>query len=73
MDSLNDQQTIMELRDRVVKLETIFGDEHRGVLAELDDLKSQVSDLKIFQIKVMGAVGALSTIVQVLIQHFLSK
>lgn len=69
MTTENDQ----ELRDRVTRLETIFGDEHRGVLAELDDLKAQVSDLKVFQLKVMGAVGLLSTVVQLVIQHFLSK
>lgn len=64
---------LRDLRDRVLKIETIFGNENRGVLAEIDDLKTQVTELKVFQIKVMSAVGILSTIVQIAIQHFLSK
>jgi hypothetical protein len=67
------ERLLMDLRDRVVKMETIFGNENRGVLAELDYLKTQVTELKVFQIKIMTAVGALSTIVQLVIQHFFSK
>lgn len=73
MDPQQYERLLMDLRDRVVKMETIFGNESRGVLAELDDLKTQVTELKVFQIKVMTAVGALSTIVQLVIQHFFSK
>lgn len=71
--SQDNELLLRDLRDRVLKIETIFGNENRGVLAEIDDLKTQVTELKVFQIKVMSAVGILSTIVQIAIQHFLSK
>lgn len=70
------------LRDRVddigernTKLETIVGvnDQKRGIIAELEDMKSSISELKMFQVKVITIVGVASTILQLVFQHLISK
>mgnify|MGYP000114601865 CR=1 FL=1 len=35
-----------EMRDRLIRLETIIGDENRGLLAELQGVKKSVDELK---------------------------
>lgn len=55
-----------EIRDRLIRLETIVGDEHRGVLSELRSMRVAVDDLKAFQFKLAGAVAALGILWQLL-------
>lgn len=56
--------TDMELRDRLIRLETIVGDETRGVLSELRGLRQGMEDLKAFQFKLAGAGAAAAVIWQ---------
>lgn len=56
--------TDMELRDRLIRLETIVGDETRGVLSELRGLRQGMEDLKAFQFKLAGAGAAVAVIWQ---------
>lgn len=56
--------TDMELRDRLIRLETIVGDETRGVLSELRGLRQGMEDLKAFQFKLAGACAAVAVIWQ---------
>lgn len=55
-----------EIRDRLIRLETIVGDEHRGVLSELRSMRAAVDDLKAVQFKLAGAVAALGILWQLL-------
>ena len=52
-------------------MEVILGDERRGLISELKDLRQAVDDLKAFQIKVMSAFGLVAVVAQVGIQFFL--
>lgn len=61
----------VEIRDRLIRLETIVGDEQRGVLSELKEVKLSVQELKSFQLRVMGAFGVVAILAQVGIQMFL--
>jgi hypothetical protein len=61
----------VEIRDRLIRLETIVGDEQRGVLSELKEVKLSVQELKSFQLRVMGGFGVVAIIAQVGIQMFL--
>jgi hypothetical protein len=61
----------LEIRDRLIRLETIIGDDNRGVLAELKQLRQSVDDLKTFQIRVLSIFGALAVISQVILQILL--
>jgi hypothetical protein len=60
-----------EIRERLIRLETIVGDEQRGVLSELKELRQSVHELKSFQLRVMGGFGVVAIIAQVGIQMFL--
>jgi hypothetical protein len=67
-----------DLRDRLIKLETIIGDDNRGVLAELKSLRITVENLNAaigvlreFQIKVLTAFGMVAIAIQVIIQVLL--
>ena len=60
-----------EIRERLIKMEVILGDERRGLIAELKDLRQAVDDLKAFQIKVMSAFGLVAVAAQVGIKFFL--
>jgi hypothetical protein len=64
------ESELTDLRERLVRLETIVGDEQRGVLSELKSLKDSVDGLKSFQLRVMGGFGALAIFVQVAVQLF---
>jgi predicted component of type VI protein secretion system len=57
-----------EMRDRLIRLETIIGDENRGLLAELQAVKKSVDELKAFQLRAMGAFGVVAVAAQVIIQ-----
>lgn len=57
-----------ELRDRLIRLETIVGDGERGLLAEITGLKKAVDDLKSFQLRVMGGFGVVAVVAQIVIQ-----
>ncbi|MFM8357364.1 MAG: hypothetical protein ACKOET_02290 [Verrucomicrobiota bacterium] len=59
------------LRDRMIRLEVIIGDDKRGLMAELASLREAVNDLKGFQLRVMGGFGVLAVVTQVALQHFL--
>lgn len=61
----------VEIRDRLIRLETIVGDEQRGVLSELKELRQSVQELKSFQLRVMGGFGVVAILAQVGIQMFL--
>lgn len=60
-----------EIRDKLIRLETIIGDDSRGVLSELKSLKKSVEALKGWQLKVMGSIGAAAVIAQIAIQVFI--
>jgi hypothetical protein len=60
-----------DLRERLIRLETIIGDDNRGVLAELKTLRRTVESLREFQVKVLGVFGALAVGAQVAIQFLL--
>ena len=60
-----------EIRERFIRLETIVGDEQRGVLSELKELRQSVQELKSFQLRVMGGFGVVAILAQVGIQMFL--
>jgi hypothetical protein len=60
-----------EIRDRLIRLETIVGDGERGLLAEITSLKQAVDDLKSFQLRIMGGFGVVAVVAQVAIQLFL--
>lgn len=57
-----------EIRDRLIRLETIVGDGERGLLAEITNLKQAVDDLKSFQLRIMGGFGVVAVVAQVVIQ-----
>lgn len=57
-----------EVRDRLIRLETIVGDGERGLLAEIINLKQAVDDLKSFQLRIMGGFGVVAVVAQVVIQ-----
>lgn len=57
-----------EIRDRLIRLETIVGDGERGLLAEIASLKRAVDELKSFQLRVMGGFGVVAVLAQVAIQ-----
>jgi hypothetical protein len=60
-----------DLRERLIRLETIIGDDNRGVLAELKTLRRTVESLREFQVKVLGVFGALAVGAQIAIQVLL--
>lgn len=60
-----------EIRERLLKMEILLGDESRGFIAELTALRRSVEELKAFQIKVMAGFGAIAVIAQVGIKFFL--
>jgi len=60
-----------ELRDRMIRLETIVGDNERGLMAEINSLRNSVESLKSFQLRIMGGFGVVAVIAQVLIQLIL--
>lgn len=57
-----------EIRDRLIRLETIVGDGERGLLAEITNLKQAVDDLKSFQLRIMGGFGVVAVVAQIVIQ-----
>ena len=57
-----------EMRDRLIRLETIIGDENRGLLAELQAVKKSVDELKAFQLRAKGAFGVMAIGAQIIIQ-----
>lgn len=62
-----------EIRDRLIRLETIIGDDRSGLFAELHSLKKSVEELKGWQVKIMSVVGTSLIIVQILVQVFILK
>ncbi len=60
-----DNDTIME---RLIRLETIIGDDTRGLLAELSRLRKSVDDLKEFQLKALGGFGVVFVVLQIVVQ-----
>ena len=57
-----------EMRDRLIRLETIIGDENRGLLSELQAVKKSVDELKAFQLRAKGAFGVMAIGAQIIIQ-----
>lgn len=60
----------VEIRERLIRLETIIGDENRGLLSELQGVKQSVDELKSFQLRVMGGFGVVAIAAQIGIQLF---
>lgn len=60
-----------EIRDRLLRMEVILGDEHRGIISEMTALRKSVDELKAFQIKAMSLFGLVAVVAQVGIQFFL--
>jgi hypothetical protein len=57
-----------ELMRRLVILETVIGDDNRGLLSELGRLRKAVDELKEFQLKALGGFVAVGVALQILVQ-----
>lgn len=65
------ESEIQAMRERMIRLETIVGDNDRGLLAEINGLRNSVESLKSFQLRIMGGFGVVAVLAQVLIQLIL--
>ena len=62
---------IQAMRERMIRLETIVGDNDRGLLAEINSMRIAIDGLKSFQLRILGGFGVLAILAQVAIQILL--